>query len=226
MNRYYSLYTEESGSELHIYGDIRSDDGWFGSESDVSSYRIEKELSGLDTSKPLTVYINSRGGMVGEGWAIYNQLKRFEKCKTVADGFVASIASVIFMAGKEREMSPASMLYIHNAWTNTAGNAEQLRKDADDLDKMTERSAAIYLEHVNIGEEKLHELMDAETWIDPDEAVEMGFATSKGKESESTQPMQKLMFKLKKPQTQTPPPEPEETPMQKFFKSMAKRKDD
>lgn len=226
MNRYYSLYTEESGSELHIYGDISSDDGWLGSESDVSSHRIEKELSGLDTSKPLTVYINSRGGMVGEGWAIYNQLKRFEKCKTVADGFVASIASVIFMAGKEREMSPASMLYIHNAWTNTAGNAEQLRKDADDLDKMTERSAAIYLEHVNIGEEKLHELMDAETWIDPDEAVEMGFATSKGKESESTQPMQKLMFKLKKPQTQTPPPEPEETPMQKFFKSMAKRKDD
>lgn len=224
MNRYYSLYTEESGSELHIYGDIRSDDGWFGSESDVSSYRIEQELSGLDTSKPLTVYINSRGGMVGEGWAIYNQLKRFEKCKTVADGFVASIASVIFMAGKEREMSPASMLYIHNAWTKTAGNAEQLRKDADDLDKMTELSAAIYLEHVNIGEEKLHELMDAETWIDPDEAVEMGFATSKGKESESTQPMQKLMFKLKKPQTQTPP-EPEETPMQKFFKSMAKRKD-
>ena len=51
-------------------------------------------------------------------------------------------------------------------------------------------------------------------------------AASKGKESESTQPMQKLMFKLKKPQTQTPPPEPEETPMQKFFKSMAKRKDD
>ena len=115
MNRYYSLYTEESGSELHIYGDISSDDGWLGSESDVSSYRIEKELSGLDTSKPLTVYINSRGGMVGEGWAIYNQLKRFEKCKTVADGFVASIASVIFMAGKEREMSPASMLYFHDA---------------------------------------------------------------------------------------------------------------
>lgn len=225
MNRYYSLYTEESGSELHIYGDIRSDDSWFGSESDVSSYRIAQELAELDTSKPLTVYINSRGGMVGEGWAIYNQLKRFEQCKTVADGFVASIASVIFMAGKEREMSPASMLYIHNAWTNTAGNADQLRKDADDLDKMTERSAAIYLEHVNIGEEKLRELMDAETWLDPDEAVEMGFATSKGKENESTQPMQKLMFKLKKPEPQTPPT-PEETPMQKFFKSMANRKDD
>lgn len=225
MNRYYSLYTEESGSELHIYGDITSGDGWFGSESDVSSYRIEQELAGLDTSKPLTVYINSRGGMVGEGWAIYNQLKRFEKCKTVADGFVASIATVIFMAGREREMSPASMLYIHNAWTNTAGNAQQLRKDADDLDKMTERSAAIYLEHVNIGAEKLRELMDAETWLDPDEAVTMGFATSKGRESESTQPMQKLMFKLKK--SKTPAAElPQETPMQKFFKSMAKRKDD
>lgn len=225
MNRYYSLYTEENGAELHIYGDITSGGGWFSSESDVSSYQIEKELAELDSTKPLTVYISSRGGMVGEGWAIYNQLKRFEKCKTVADGFVASIASVIFMAGKEREMSPASMLYIHNAWTNTAGNAEQLRKDADDLDKITERSAEIYLEHVNIGEEKLRELMDEETWLDPDEAVEMGFATSKGKESESTQPMQKLMFKLKKPEAQTPPP-PEDTPMQKFFKTMANRKDD
>ena len=232
MNRYYSLYTEESGSELHIYGDIASDGGWFSSESDVSSYQISQELAGLDTSKPLTVYINSYGGEVAEGIAIYNQLKRFEQCKTVVDGYAASIASVIFMAGKERVMSPSSLLFIHNAWMRTAGNSVQLRKDADDLEKITAASMQAYLEHVNIGEDKLKEMLDAETWLNADEAVEMGFATEKAAAGASGKPSQsardkftQLWQKALKPETQTLP-EPEESPMQKFFKSMAKRKDD
>lgn len=232
MNRYYSLYTEESGSELHIYGDITSGGGWFSSESDVSSYQIAKELAELDTSKPLTVYINSYGGEVAEGIAIFNQLKRFEQCKTVVDGYAASIASVIFMAGKERVMSPSSLLFIHNAWMRTAGNSVQLRKDADDLEKITAASMQAYLEHVNIGEDKLKEMLDAETWLNADEAVEMGFATEKtaagasGKPSQSARDMfAQLWQKALKPEVQTPS-EPEETPMQKFFKSMAKRKDD
>ena len=232
MNRYYSLYTEESGSELHIYGDITSDGGWFSSESDVSSYQISKELAELDTSKPLTVYINSYGGEVAEGIAIYNQLKRFEQCKTVVDGYAASIASVIFMAGKERVMSPSSLLFIHNAWMRTAGNSEQLRKDADDLEKITAASMQAYLEHVNIGEDKLKEMLDAETWLNADEAVEMGFATEKTAAGASGKPSQsardkfaQLWQKALMPEVQTPP-EPEESPMQKFFKSMAKRKDD
>lgn len=232
MNRYYSLYTEESGSELHIYGDITSGGGWFSSESDVSSYQIAKELSELDTSKPLTVYINSYGGEVAEGIAIYNQLKRFEQCKTVVDGYAASIASVIFMAGKERVMSPSSLLFIHNAWMRTAGNSVQLRKDADDLEKITAASMQAYLEHVNIGEDKLREMLDAETWLNADEAVEMGFATEKTAAGASGKPSQsardkfaQLWQKALKPEVQTPP-EPEESPMQKFFKSMAKRKDD
>lgn len=230
MNRYYSLYTEESGSELHIYGDITSGGGWFSSESDVSSYQIAKELAELDTSKPLTVYINSYGGEVAEGIAIYNQLKRFEQCKTVVDGYAASIASVIFMAGKERVMSPSSLLFIHNAWMRTAGNSEQLRKDADDLEKITAASMQAYLEHVNIGEDKLKEMLDAETWLNADEAVEMGFATEKTAAGTSGKPSQsardkfaEMWQKALKPVQQTPP-EPEESPMQKFFKSMAKKK--
>ena len=232
MNRYYSLYTEGSGSELHIYGDIASGGGWFSSESDVSSYQIAKELAELDTSKPLTVYINSYGGEVAEGIAIYNQLKRFEQCKTVVDGYAASIASVIFMAGKERVMSPSSLLFIHNAWMRTAGNSEQLRKDADDLEKITAASMQAYLEHVNIGEDKLKEMLDAETWLNADEAVEMGFATEKTAAGASGKPSQsardkfaQLWQKALTPEVQTPP-EPEESPMQTFFKSMAKRKDD
>lgn len=229
MNRYYSLYTEENGSELHIYGDITSGGGWFSSESDVSSYQIAKELSELDTSKPLTVYINSYGGEVAEGIAIYNQLKRFEQCKTVVDGYAASIASVIFMAGRERVMSPSSLLFIHNAWMRTAGNSVQLRKDADDLEKITAASMQAYLEHVNIGEDKLREMLDAETWLNADEAVEMGFATEKtalqtsGKPSQSARDkFAELWQKARTPEETTPA---EENQMQKFFGALS-RKDD
>lgn len=229
MNRYYSLYTEENGAELHIYGDITSYEYL---ESDVSSDSIARELAELDTSKPLTVYINSYGGEVAEGLAIYNQLKRFEKCKTVVDGFAASIASVIFMAGKERIMSPSSLLFIHNAWTMAVGNSEDLRKTADDLEKITSASIGAYMEHVNIGEDKLKELLGAETWLTADEAVEMGFATEKavanasGKTSQSARDKFAEMFaKAKNPEPKQPEP-PEDTPMQKFFKNMANRKDD
>lgn len=229
MNRYYSLYTEESGSELHIYGDITSGGGWFSSESDVSSYQIAKELSELDTSKPLTVYINSYGGEVAEGIAIYNQLKRFEQCKTVVDGYAASIASVIFMAGRERVMSPSSLLFIHNAWMRTAGNSVQLRKDADDLEKITAASMQAYLEHVNIGEDKLRDMLDAETWLNADEAVEMGFATEKVTGAVSGKPSQSARDKFaelwQKARTPEEPTPAEENEMQKFFGTLS-RKDD
>ncbi len=224
--RYYSLYTEDSGSELHIYGDITS---WPWLESDVSSFNLSKELAELDSTKPLTVYINSYGGEVGEGLAIYNQLKRFEQCKTVVDGFAASIASVIFMAGKERIMSPSSLLFIHNAWTRAVGNSEELRKTADDLEKITSASIGAYMEHINIGEDKLKELLDAETWLTADESVEMGFATEKAASQTSGRPSQSARDKFaelwQKARTPEEPTPAEENEMQKFF-GILSRKDD
>lgn len=226
MNRYYSLYTGDEGSELHIYGDITSYEYL---ESDVSSNSIAKELAELDSSKPLTVYINSYGGEVAEGLAIYNQLKRFGQCKTVVDGFAASIASVIFMAGRERIMSPSSLLFIHNAWTMAVGNSEELRKTADDLEKMTSASIGAYMEHVNISEDKLKEMLNAETWLSADEAVEMGFATEKAASQTSGKPSQsardkfaELWQKARIPEEPTPA---EENEMQKFFGTLS-RKDD
>ena len=75
-------------------------------------------------------------------------------------------------------MSNASLLMVHNAWMYTAGNANQLRKDADDLEKITQASINAYMQNINITEEKLKELLDDESWILPSEALEMGFATS------------------------------------------------
>ena len=176
-NKYYALETNGKEADIYIFGDITSWE-WF--ENDVSSYTLSKELQMLDPDiEVINVHINSYGGEVAEGLAIYNLLRNHKaKVRTIVDGFACSIASVIFMAGDERIMNNASLLMVHNAWMYTAGNADQLRKDADDLDKITQASIEAYKSRVNITEDKLKELLDAETWLLPDEALEMGFATS------------------------------------------------
>ena len=177
MKKYYALETNNKEADIYIFGDITSWE-WF--ENDVSSYTLSKELQELDKDiEFINVHINSYGGEVAEGLAIYNMLRNHKaKVRTYCDGFACSIASVIFMAGDERIMNNASLLMVHNAWMRTAGNAEKLRKDADDLDKITQASIEAYKSRVNITEEKIKELLDNETWILPSEALEMGFATS------------------------------------------------
>lgn len=174
-NKYYALAVKDREASINIYGDITS---WEWDESDVSSYTLSKEIEGLDVDV-LNVYINSYGGEVAEGLAIYNTLKRHEaKVKTYCDGFACSIASVIFMAGDERIVYETSLLMIHNAWTNAAGNANDFRKQANDLDTITQASINAYMAKVNIAEEELKELLDNETWLSSDNAFEMGFATA------------------------------------------------
>lgn len=177
MNRkYYSMERTKETATINIYGDITSYP-WF--EGDVSSYNLSKQLEELQDVEQIDVFINSYGGEVAEGLAIYNALKRHNaKVRTYCDGFACSIASVIFMAGDERIMPEASMLMIHNAWTWAAGNAKELRKQAEDLDKISQASVEAYKANSTLGEEEIKELMDNETWILPEEALEYGFATS------------------------------------------------
>ena len=175
MKKYYSLTQRDSEAHINIYGDITS---WEWLESDVSSYTLSKELDTLDVGV-INVYINSYGGEVAEGLAIYNALKRHKaKIKTYADGFACSIASVIFMSGDERIMYNSSLLMIHNAWVSTSGNANDLRAEADALEKITQASINAYMSNVNITEEELKILLNSDTWLLPSEALEMGFATS------------------------------------------------
>lgn len=174
-NRYFSLALNNREATLNIYGEITS---WDYSEKDVSSFTLSKQLENIDADT-IHVYINSYGGDVNEGLAIYNNLKRSKaKIITYADGFACSIASVIFMAGDERIVSNSSLMLIHNAWTYTQGNAKELRKKADDLDVITQASINTYMTEVNISEEELKELLDNETWLTPQQALEWGFATS------------------------------------------------
>ena len=173
--QYYQM--EQTGNEatISIYGDISSY-GYDGAAMNATA--LSRALEGLVGVSNINVYINSYGGEVAEGLAIYNALKRHKaKVTTYCDGFAASIASVIFMAGDERVMNESSLLMIHNAWTVAAGNSAELRKQADDLEKMTQASVAAYKSHSALEESEIRALMDAETWILPDEAMEYGFAT-------------------------------------------------
>lgn len=237
--KYYMLTTSGNTAEIYIFGDITS---WEWVDSDVSSYTLSRELRELDVDE-IIVHINSYGGEIAEGLAIYNMLKNHRaKVRTVVDGFACSIASVIFMAGDERVMNSASLLMVHNAWTLAAGNAAELRKQADDLDKVMEAVYAAYLEKINIGADELKRLLDGETWITPTEALDMGFATSvvstqqqAGKAAASARKTayQRITGAMRAPEpahepqaNNLPPAEPEQKPERKnnvlkFFSALA-----
>lgn len=180
-NKYYSLVKAENEATINIYGDITS---WPWDEfGEVSASDLSKQLEELQDVARINVRISSYGGEVKEGLAIYNALRAHKaKIVTYCDSFACSIASVIFMAGDERIMNAASLLMIHNAWTLAQGNSKELRKVADDLEAITSASVEAYKERATISEKEIRKMMDNETWISPEKAVEYGFATSVNKE--------------------------------------------
>lgn len=195
MNRnYYSLAQEGNTASINIYGDITS---WAWEKlGEISAVNLSKQLETMGDVEQINVYINSYGGEVAEGLAIYNALKRHKaKVTTYCDGFACSIASVVFMAGDERIMNEASLLMIHNAWTWASGNAAELRKQADDLEKITQASVEAYKAHSSLSEEEIKNLMDNETWILPEEALSYGFATKIDK-TEKEKASQNAFMKL------------------------------
>lgn len=169
--------------ELYIYGDVEGDDyDWWTGEiirSETSANAFREALAEHPNAQQIDIYINSYGGSVFEGTAIYNQLRRHPAHKTVyVDGFACSIASVIAMAGDEIIMPRNTLMMIHNMWMVATGNANDLRKAADDLDTINAAGRAAYLDKAGdkLDEEKLAEMMDAETWLTAAECVELGLA--------------------------------------------------
>lgn len=139
------------------------------------------------------MHINSYGGEVAEGVAIYNALRSHRaKVTTVCEGFACSIASVIFMAGEERVMRDSSLLMLHNASMSAHGDANAHRKAADDLDVITELSKTAYLRSATeeLTREKLTEVMDAETWVTPEQALDWGLATEVDEPIDEEEPSQ------------------------------------
>lgn len=174
--------SDATSADLHIMGDITRGSFWFGKDdTDTDANDIAQALAELpETCGDITVHINSMGGEVAEGIAIYNALKASKaRVTTVCEGFACSIASVIFMAGDVRVMRNASLLMIHEAWMSATGDAGDLRKAADDLETITELSKRAYMEHATdaLTRDMLDQLMADETWVLPEQALEWGFAT-------------------------------------------------
>lgn len=205
--KYFSLASAWRTADIFIFGDIVS---WEWLESDVSSYTLARAIQDLDVDT-ISVHINSYGGEVAEGLAIHNSLKNHPaQVRTVCDGFACSAASVVFMAGDERVMNPASLLMVHNAWSSASGNAKELRKAADDLETISSASAETYRAKVNLSEEELTALLDNETWITPADAVAWGFATEVLEEETAETASQSARVAVF--QALTGEPEPKEDP--------------
>ena len=162
------LITNKAGPKatIRLYTEI----GWFGVTADEFGEALDEI-----TADEIEVQINSMGGDVFDGIAIYNALRSHPaKITTRVDGMAASIASVIVQAGDERVMLTGSQMMIHPAWGFAMGDAVDMRKLAEILDRQTDVIAGIYTERG--GENGFRALMDAETWFDADETIEAGLA--------------------------------------------------
>lgn len=166
-----------TSADLYFYGDIVSD--WWGAWQDEDQYpdAIKNFLS-EQQGKDLNIYINSGGGSVFAGIAIYNMIKRHGatcNVKVYVDSLAGSIASIIAFAGNDKPVIPSNaFLMIHNPWSYGEGNAKDFRKMADDLDQITTGIVNIYEEHLKegISIDQIKELMDAETWLNGQQAAE------------------------------------------------------
>ena len=166
-----------SKAAFNLFGDIVANDAdrWF--ESDVTPSLFVDWLK--NQTGDVEININSNGGDVAGGLAIANAIKAYTKGEIVCNvlGVAASMASVVACAGKRLCMGEGSFLMIHNPWTVTMGDAEDLRKDADTLDKMRDSILGFYLAKCpGKTADDFKALMDAESWLNRAEAAELGFA--------------------------------------------------
>lgn len=160
-------------NEILIHGEI----GWSWFGDFVTAKDVRAQLKDLADEDEVIVRINSPGGDASEGAAIYSLLRDAKQRVVVKiDGAAFSAASVIAMAGDDIVMSPVSMLMVHDPWTFAMGDASEMRKTADILDKIAGSLAAAYVRQTEKDEEEIRELMRAETWLTAAEAVAQGFA--------------------------------------------------
>ena len=162
---------DDKNAELMLYGDIA--ESFWGDT--ISAKEVTEYLADLDVEN-INVYINSNGGVVDTAIAINNALRRHKAKVTVnIDGIAASAATLITCAGDTVKMPKNALFMIHNPLTIAMGDSEEMRKQADVLEKYKNSIMETYLQKVNIDKEKLSELMDNESWLSAEEALKYGF---------------------------------------------------
>jgi ATP-dependent Clp protease protease subunit len=163
----------ETSADLYIYGDIVS--SWWDSWESTDVYPdIIKNFLDSAKNKALNIYINSGGGSVFAGMAIYNMLKRHNGLKTVyVDGLAASIASVIALAGDKLVIPSNAYFMIHKPWSWTIGDANEIRRMADSLDVIEQGIIAVYADNLADGVdiETIKQMVQNETWLTGEQAA-------------------------------------------------------
>jgi ATP-dependent protease ClpP protease subunit len=169
MNPAMKFSAKKGDAEIILYGDIGFD---------ITAREFSDELKALGKPGEITLRINSFGGDVFDGVAIYSRLVDSGANITVyVDGIAASAASVIAMAGKEIHIAEAGFVMIHDAWALTAGNAADLIKTAGRLEAVSEQIAGVYQRRTGQDMAQIRKWMAAETEFNASESVEFGFAT-------------------------------------------------
>lgn len=161
-------------AEISIYDDI-GESLWSGG---LTPKAFAETLATVRDAQHLRVFINSYGGSVFDGIAIYNQLRRHGAAvkETVIDGIAASIASVIAMAGDSIAIAPNGWLMVHQAWGMAVGNAAEMRDVADRLDALTGTIIDTYVARRRLDRAAVADAVAAETWLTGDDAVAQGWA--------------------------------------------------
>jgi ATP-dependent Clp protease protease subunit len=174
MKKFWNWVRDETTEERTLYlNGVISDETWWGDEITPKMFKDDL-LAGAGN---VTVWINSPGGDVFAAAQIYNMLMDYTGKITVKiDGLAASAASVIAMAGGDVYMSPVSMLMIHNPSTVAIGDSEEMLRAKALLDEVKESIINAYELKSGLSRPKLSHLMDAETWMNANKAVELGFA--------------------------------------------------
>lgn len=161
-----------SEAEILIYGDIGG--SWW--DDGITGESITNQIASLDVDT-INVRVNSGGGLVFEGLAIYQALARHDaKIVMHVDSIAASIASVIVMAGDEIRISEGANLMIHKPWSGVMGDADAMRKEADILDQLQEGLINIYVARTGAKRTELEAWVNSETWFLGQQAVDAGFA--------------------------------------------------
>lgn len=167
---WFTVNARGNEASVSILGDIG---GW-----GVSFADFRRSVEAAGSIRRLNISINSDGGDVYTGFAIYNFLARHSARKIVTvEGLAASMASVVFMVGDERIMPANAQLMIHNPMGSITGEGDQIVKFGESVNKMRMNIANAYADRTLLPVPKVLKMMDAQTWIGADEALDMGFAT-------------------------------------------------
>lgn len=164
---------------INIFGDIaHANDSGAEDWGIISAKMVKAQLDRMPDAEEIVVHINTRGGQVQEGFAIHDLLVGTKKkITTINEGLTASIGTVIYLAGSEREALPNSQFMIHNPWGGIEGTADEIQKYADYMQQEENRIADFYVQKTGADKAMIQAKMEKETFMTPAEALELKFVT-------------------------------------------------